>query len=274
FDNKARLTELTRRLSAADAALAESQRVYEAAQEKAERARQNLTLLETLLQTEFAAIDLPGALKELQALEARLAALNAPGSDTEQARVAWEEADGKLKALRVKETALAARKAGFQTDRVYSRNEQEKAFRRVGDGLSDEQHSLAAEHLVVPTAEERTRLDEIEREAAAGTQYKVASFEKRLSETEQTLIRAMERAKKVDTGALSEVGTDLRDGEQYLERLRQLTQEALPEKLQRFLDYLNQSSDQGVTQLLSWIENQVSTIEERLEDLNVTMRRV
>jgi uncharacterized protein YPO0396 len=117
-------------------------------------------------------------------------------------------------------------------------------------------------------------LDEIERHAAEQTQKNVAAAEGRLAETEQSLIRAMERAKKVDTGALSEVGTDIVDAEQYLERLRQLTEEALPEKLSRFLDYLNQSSDQGVTQLLSWIENQVSTIEERLEDLNATLRRV
>jgi uncharacterized protein YPO0396 len=60
----------------------------------------------------------------------------------------------------------------------------------------------------------------------------------------------------------------------YLERLRQLTEEALPEKLQRFLDYLNQSSDQGVTQLLSDIDNEVSMIEERIDDLNRTLRRV
>ncbi len=45
-------------------------------------------------------------------------------------------------------------------------------------------------------------------------------------------------------------------------------EEALPEKLQRFLHYLNQSSDQGVAQLLSAIENEVSMIEERIEDLN------
>src|SRR5690348_949846 len=125
-----------------------------------------------------------------------------------------------------------------------------------------------------PRPEDLPELDEIERRAADQTQQNVASAEKRLGETEQSLIRAMERAKKVDTGALSEAGTDIVDAEQYLERLRQLTEEALPEKLQRFLDYLNQSSDQGVTQLLSWIENQVSTIEERLEDLNATLRRV
>jgi uncharacterized protein YPO0396 len=274
FDNKARLMELTRRLGAAQSALAESQRVYEAAQDKAEGARHNLTLLEALLQMEFATIDLPGALKGLEALEARLTALNAPGSDTEQARVAWEEADGKLKALRERETALAAREAEFQTNRKYARNEQEKSFRRLAGGLTDSLHSLAAQHLREPIAAELPRLDEIERDAASVTQQSISSLEGRLKDTEQALIRAMERAKKVDTGALSEVGTDLAEGEQYLERLTQLMQEALPEKLQRFLDYLNQSSDQGVTQLLSWIENQVSTIEERLEDLNVTLRRV
>lgn len=274
FDNKARLLELTRNLATADVALAESQRTYEGAQEKAERARQNLTLLETLLQTEFATIDLPGALRELQALEARLSALNAPGSDTQQARAAWEEADYQIKALRRKETDLAASKAGFQTNRIFSRNEQEKAFRRLGEGLTDTQRNLATQYLAEPTAQDLPQLDEIERQAAGVAQQKVSSLETRLTDTEQTLIRAMERAKKVDTGALSEVGTDLRDGEQYLERLRQLTEEALPEKLQRFLDYLNHSSDQGVTQLLSWIENQVSMIEERLEDLNITLRRV
>lgn len=274
FDNEARLAELAQSLAAAEAALEDSQRHYEAARTQAERARQALTLLESLLQIEFATIDLPGAQRELQSLEERLAALNAPGSDTDQARARWEEADTRLKTLRTQETDLASKKSELETNRRYARNEQDKAFRRIGAGLTDAQQALADQHLAQPSSEELPQLDEIERTAAAATQQNVSAAENRLTETDQTLVRAMERAKKVDTGSLSEVGTDLLDTEQYLERLRQLTQEALPEKLRRFLDYLNQSSDQGVTQLLSWIENQVSTIEERIEDLNATLRRV
>ena len=60
----------------------------------------------------------------------------------------------------------------------------------------------------------------------------------------------------------------------YRERLRLLDTEALPEKLSRFLAYLNQSSDQGVTQLLSEIDSEVSVIEERIADLNATLERV
>lgn len=84
----------------------------------------------------------------------------------------------------------------------------------------------------------------------------------------------MSDALKVDTGALAEVGRELVDVPRYLERLRVLTEEALPEKLKRFLEYLNRSSDDGVTQLLSYIDHEVSMIEERLDDLNSTMQRV
>ena len=84
----------------------------------------------------------------------------------------------------------------------------------------------------------------------------------------------MEKAKKVDTGALSEVGIELEDVPNYLERLRELEQEALPEKISRFKEYLNNSSDQGVVQLLTHIDNEVTKIEERIEDLNTTLQRV
>jgi uncharacterized protein YPO0396 len=84
----------------------------------------------------------------------------------------------------------------------------------------------------------------------------------------------MEKARTIDTGALAETGTDIRDIPEYLERLRVLEEEALPQKLERFLSYLNQSSDQGVTQLLAHIQNQVAIIEERIADLNATLHRV
>ncbi|MEA1952480.1 MAG: ATPase, T2SS/T4P/T4SS family, partial [Planctomycetota bacterium] len=56
-------------------------------------------------------------------------------------------------------------------------------------------------------------------------------------------------------------------------RLKVLAEEALPDKQQRFQQYLTDSSDQGVSQLLATIEGEVERIEERLEDLNNTLRR-
>jgi uncharacterized protein YPO0396 len=84
----------------------------------------------------------------------------------------------------------------------------------------------------------------------------------------------MEKAKTIDSGALSEADTEMIDISKYLAQLKILNEEALPEKQGRFLSYLNQSSDQGVTQLLSNISNEVNIIEERIAELNQTMRRV
>jgi uncharacterized protein YPO0396 len=40
----------------------------------------------------------------------------------------------------------------------------------------------------------------------------------------------MANAKRLDSGALAEAGTDIQDVPTYLEQLRQLTEEALPER--------------------------------------------
>ena len=84
----------------------------------------------------------------------------------------------------------------------------------------------------------------------------------------------MESAKRVDTGALTDVGSNLEDVPHYLERLRVLNEEALPEKRSRFLEYLNRSSDQGVTQLLASIDEEVDAIEQRIKELNHTLVKV
>ena len=53
-----------------------------------------------------------------------------------------------------------------------------------------------------------------------------------------------------------------------------LEEEALPEKRQRFQEYLNKASDQGVSTLLNGIDGQVTEIIERIDQLNQTLQRV
>ena len=97
---------------------------------------------------------------------------------------------------------------------------------------------------------------------------------RRIGEIERHLVQFMERARQLDTGALVNAGSEINDIPHYLDRLRVLTEEALPEKRRRFLDYLNRSSDQGVTQLLASIEEEVDAIEVRIRELNHTLVRV
>jgi uncharacterized protein YPO0396 len=274
FDNKDRLAQLRQQITEAENSLRRAEAAYEAARERAEATGSLLNLLQALIEAQFDTIDLPGAEQTLESLQSRLRALSDPKGDAEQAHLRWAEADGQVKKLREQASDNDAAKRDLGRKRQEIAGRRERAFNKIGAGLTDPQRLLAERHLPIPDGDVLESLSELELEATKSVRDAIETASSQLNGCEQTLVRQMGAAKKVDTGALAEVGQEMQDVPAYLERLRQLTEEALPEKLQRFLQYLNQSSDQGVTQLLSAVENEVSLIEERIEDLNRTLRRV
>lgn len=274
FDNKDRLAQLRHQLAEVESSLRKAEAAYEAARERAEATGSLLDLVQAVIEAQFDTIDLPGAEQTLESLQSRLQALSDPDGDAEQAHLRWAEADGQVKKLREQEGDNEAAKRDLDRKRQEIAGRRERAFNKIGAGLTDPQRLLAERHLPIPDGDVLESLSELELEATKSVRDAIETATSQLNGCEQTLVRQMGAAKKVDTGALAEVGQEMQDVPAYLERLRQLTEEALPEKLQRFLQYLNQSSDQGVTQLLSAVENEVSLIEERIEDLNRTLRRV
>lgn len=274
FDNKDRLASLGAELAHTQKAFEEVRASHEVAQQRADTTQQVLQFLQQLIDMDPIAIDSASAEAALESLQSRLKHLSDPTSDTERARQQWQQVESVLKELRKEEKDLGAAIAVLDGKRADAEATRQRYFRRIGNGLTDEQRAIADESLEVPAAEALVEIDEMERKVTDRVGSAVETLANDLKQCELRLTAQMGSAKKVDTGALTEAGTEMQDVPAYLERLRQLTEEALPEKQQRFLTYLNQSSDQGVTQLLSDIENEVTTIEERIEDLNRTLRRV
>ena len=269
------------RLAALNTELAETRQQAEALgqQLKAARSRLNATrdqirLYDALTGIEFDTIDLPSALRELDSLESRLKAITDPDSDVEKARRDFEAVNEKLqqsrKDLSKQETALAL----LDDKRTQASRRCTDLMNRIGEGLTDPQQTLATRHFRTPAADQYERLDALERDQREQLDKAIGKLGKQIQGYELSLTQLMEKALAIDTGALIETGSNIEDIPEYLERLRVLEEEALPQKLERFLSYLNQSSDQGVTQLLAHIQNQVAIIEERIADLNATLRRV
>ncbi|MBN1016190.1 hypothetical protein JTM58_35040, partial [Pseudomonas aeruginosa] len=118
-----------------------------------------------------------------------------------------------------------------------------KASNGAEKGLNDTQRELAKEHFPTLAPEDLGDIIELERKHTRELQQQLKSLGEKLGHEQTELAKRMSDALKVDTGALAEVGRELVDVPRYLERLRVLTEEALPEKLKRFLEYLNRSSD-------------------------------
>lgn len=274
FDNKDQLQALAAELLALKRSIAESQSACEGYRRQLHDLTGRLAIIDRLVSLEFETIDLPGAEAELKRSEEKLASLLDPLSDAGQAKVEYEAECGRLKTVQERIREFDAAIAVSRHEQNRAETERAKAEKRAGRGLSDDEQLLAEATLAIPPSMTADALADAERVASQEIDERLVKQSEQVSDRERDLVRLMGLAQRVDSGALADVGTELDDINAYLDRLRILNEEALPEKRQRFLEYLNRSSDQGVTQLLAGIEEEVDAIEQRISELNQTLVRI
>lgn len=274
FDNQDSLAELKRQLDDIEPQKKLAQQKYQGSQQQLALLDGRLVLLTQLERIEFKQLDIAAIQAEIDSNKASLQTLLSPDSDAEQAHQTWQDAKGShvILAEQLKDHEVHFLTIGNELDQA--NRQRQKSFNRIGQGLTEAEWQLVNSILKIPQPDQLEELDEHERAASKAIQSDLNKLNSAVADSENKLGKFMMTAQRVDTGALVEAGTELQDIQAYLDRLILLIEEALPEKLQRFIAYLNQSSDQGVTQLLSNIENEVAVIGERIEDLNETMRRV
>lgn len=235
---------------------------------------EKITIIAQLESVDFSQIDLVGVEREIEQQRQRLIDLIRPDSDAATAKARHDEVLGELKITREEISTLTEQLGSSKSELAAATRELGLVVERKGGGLTKEDTILAEKEFPLSDDIQIRQLDETERSARQRIETKIQESEDRKSDIERSLIRSMEGALRVDTGVLAETGTELRDVPAHLDRLAVLEREALPEKRQRFLDYLNLSSGQGVTQLFAQIENEVTMVEERVADLNSTLSRV
>ncbi|MES9882901.1 MAG: SbcC/MukB-like Walker B domain-containing protein, partial [Sedimenticola sp.] len=274
FDNRDRVRELSHELEHMETNVKELRRQYDRGRGEYQQLIRQLELFNKLLEIQFSDIDLTTIESQRHQLQQQLVQLQDPDSDAARAKELWQEAKGKLSRCQQQLVESEQAWSGLQAQMKRAIEKGEQLFRRMGSGLVVADRALANARFTAPGINELESLDAKELEATNRLQKNLNTANSALSSSINKLIRLMATARQVDTGALAEAGTEIQDIPNYLLQLKQLTREALPEKVERFLEYLNKSSDEGVTQLLANIDNQVSIIEERIEDLNQTMIKV
>lgn len=274
FDNRDRLAFLKQQIATEENRLPALDAAVEQARGQKSLVEQEQFLLQALRDLDFSSINIEHAERELAQQQEKLRTLTAPDSDVAEAKRALEDAERLLHELEEEKNRRLEAKFVISNELKRAEAERAKAFQKADAGLTDTQRALAQKAVPEITQEQLDDLDEIERATFDRLVAELDKLKATRSQLEKALVRQMSDAKKEDRGALSEAGRELEDVPAYLERLRVLTDEALPEKRKRFMDYLNRSSDDGVSQLLMSIKSEVERIEEKLEDVNNTLRRV
>jgi uncharacterized protein YPO0396 len=274
FSNEDIVADLSRSIHQLQQSRDEFDQAVRLAQQAREQATVNLNFARLLAGLEFAAIDLPGAEARLESLEQRLRELLDPHSDAGRAKELYESARREQVRQQEHLTTLRVKQGQLQQQVQEAEQQIARLQARATPSLTEQERTLADNRIPLTGPLDSSSLDDQERQVRSDIEHNKAELEARHAELSRRLVQLMGDAKRLDNGALVETGTDVPDVQAYLDRLQVLTEEALPEKLSRFLEYLNQSSDQGVTQLLASIDHQVDQIEDRIEELNGTLRRV
>lgn len=277
FDNRDRLAQLQEQIRAQAQEWKGLVAIKKEALQQQTQARQQRQLWQSLQALRFDMVDVAGAQQQAAVTQARLDALLDPQSDTAQAQARYQQACKTREALEDTRRQLDQRQAAQQVEQRHAQQQQARYAARVqGDELTPEQDAALRRWLrIAPRSEpDPAQLQEQERQAQQRAAEQVAQQQRRLAELHKDIIRQMGAAQKVDRGALADQAQEVEALPQFLQRLRQLEEEALPEKRQRFQEYLNQASDQGVSTLLRGIEAQVAEITERITQLNQTLARV
>ena len=274
FDNKDQLESLEKQLHDAQLAAKHAKGIYGQQKAQLSEADELLKVIDLLLKLDFSSIDLPSAAADLAKSVDRLSALQAPESDISRAKAEFETENQQFYLLQAEIVDTRSKLRVDESNCQNAKREQDKARSRIDSEDLDTDLSLAERKIKVPPVIRAEDLHDEERKWAKVVEAELRTQIERDKEIEKQLVRRMGIAKSVDTGSLSEVGTEVEDVTHYLDRLRILNEEALPEKRMRFLEYLNRSSDQGVTQLLANIDEEVDAIENRISELNHTLVRV
>ena len=284
FDNRDRLAQLQAQLSAAHEAWQPLQQAKTQARQAQQQLQQQERLWQQLQNLQFADLDTHSSSTQVAQLEQQIADLLDPKSDTAQAKARWQAAQTASEqadtALRQLEQAQAVRHSRVQTAQQqmqhYQRQHQTRTTAQPGAAWTDELAALLRAAKGLPALEDLScdTLPTQERQWLDYTQEQGSKQAALLASIHTDIVRQMGKALKEDRGHLADQPEELAALPAYLERLRLLQEEALPEKRQRFQAYLNDTSDQGVSVLLSSIETQVQAITERIEQLNTTLAQV
>lgn len=276
FDNRYRLAQLLQQkeLLALDYQALEAEKTQILATQNSVHAQRQLWV--ALQGLQYDDLDTASAEQQLQHKELQLQTLLHPASDTAQAQQRWEAAQAQARAA--EEQLRELQTAQIQDETQLSGAQKKHSAYQARSANAPEINGDLSSQLTsaghrVPSLD-GDNLEAQERDAGTAIQAKTTEASKKLSTLHTDIVRQMGKAKEADRGALADHAQEVDALPHYLQRLQVLEEEALPHKRQRFQEYLNNTSQQGVDTLLNGIAAQVADIEERIAQLNHTLQRV
>lgn len=226
-----------------------------------------------IAKTSWAKIDVQSAQARMDALRADLKALERPDSDLGMAKVRWEEACTEHSEIRRQQDENSRQIGGKESDISHAKAQLELAADAAQAGLVDairESLTTRVGQMHIEDLEMASEIENRHRSALDDARQKAQARESKASNRASTIVTRF----KTEWPLVANDWLGSIEGlDDYLDHLRHLETEGLPDLVDRFRERLNRNATQSLARISQAIEAEREDIRDRIETINEVLQR-
>ena len=273
FSNRQRLALLKNRLGQLNTELKQQNEYCQQARQEMDAISAQEQDWKQLQGFEWEQIDLPRWQARCRQLQDDVERMEQQGQTLAQAQQAWQDAKVHVQQLREQEKAAGMTLGGVQ-DRLQSSQDRLEALQKSASAwLDNAQRESLHKRIGQLSAAELESLAEAERNWKGRIDAEIQRIGQQINGFSSNCIRIISGFHERWETVATDWGSDLAAVDEYLQYLQQIEQEGLPELVEDFAARLNRHATQSLTRLRGRIETERDDIMERIETINLVLRK-
>ncbi len=213
--------------------------------------------------------------EKLSDLQADLKVLEQSGGDLDKARERWESAKEQLAQIQSALNQLNSDSGGVKNTLRNAQEEWNKAQAKAEKGLPDSARQLLAIRVGVLNTSDLSRMAELVSKVEEDLDRLLDSSRNNKDRAERSAISIMVSFRSNDKWQVFTVDwqSDIGSLPDYLNHLRQLEEEGLPNLVEQFIERLNKHATQSLARIKTKLESEREDILERIDIINRVLKR-
>lgn len=275
FSNKSRLAILNNDKKDLGLKLEETGKKVSQARQDLNSVSDRKILWEKLQSYRWDDINAPYWHEKLSDLQADLKVLEQSGGDLDKARERWESAKEQLAQIQSALNQLNSDSGGIKNTLRNAQEEWNKARAKAEKGLPDAARQLLAIRVGVLNTNDLSRMAELVSKVEEGLDRLLDSSRNNKDRAERSAISIMVSFRSNDKWQVFTVDwqSDIGSLPDYLNHLRQLEEEGLPNLVEQFIERLNKHATQSLARIKTKLESEREDILERIDIINRVLKR-
>jgi uncharacterized protein YPO0396 len=275
FSNTSRLALLNTDRKELTKRLAETDKLVQKSRQEMDSISQRKKLWEKIQSYRWDDINAPYWHEKFAKLQSDLNELEQSGGDLDKAKSRWESAKSQLDEIQEKLKQFSSDEGGCKNSLQKAKEEFISAQSEASKGLLDSTRELLAARVGILSKDDVGRKLLLMREVEEGLDLLLGDWRGRKNKAVNTSIGIMSSFRANDKWQVyaADWRCDITSLPDYLEHLRQLENEGLPDLVEQFIERLNKHATQSLARIKTKLDSDREDILERIDTINRVLRR-